>query len=333
MARSSGGGSRSSGSRSSSRSHSHSSGGSRSGGARTVCSKTPKKGCNQYKYYDRHGKTHYIWCNYDVTQKPKGSIFIKIFILLFYLPPMIIVTLAMSNAFDLANPISKELNPHSQIIIEDRINVIENKETVIKSLYAFYEKTGVTPAVITVSHDEWNPYYSSLMQYALELYYSSFDDEYHWLIVYSEPQNAEFNDWNWEGIIGDNTISAISEARCEQLTEEMQKNLSRNKGVDYAIKRTFEEMTNTYESRINFPTLFILVFILMFLIGHYCLLSGIFNRKKYYKNAVKIDSNDPEFITDEKVKIIRCEYCNGTYSEKITTACPHCNAPVTTKDA
>ena len=54
--------------------------------------------------------------------------------------------------------------------------------------------------------------YKDLEKYAYDLYVNTYDDEYHWVIIYSEPKNADpnFNDWYFEGMQGDFTDPILS---------------------------------------------------------------------------------------------------------------------------
>lgn len=340
MARSSGGGSRSGGSRGGgSRSRSRS-GGSRSGGTTksSICSKRPREGCKKYRYFDKQGKEQFIYCNYDPNPDNRkksnrvGEIIFKVFLSFFYLP-FFIATIAMfaTCAIPYDVPLTKEQNPNSLIYIYDTIDVIENTDELRNSLTAFYQKTGVTPAVLTVSHDEWEDYYYSMKEYALEQYYKRFSDETHWLIVYSEPVGEDFNDWAWEGIIGDDTVSAISDQRCEQLTDLMQKNLYRGVGVGRAITDTFNTVAESYKTRYDLSMLLPALIMGVFVTFHYSVMIGAIGRKKYYKGAELVDKTVISAEQEEPLlnfllnsRVIKCDYCGSTYNQKESYSCPHC---------
>ena len=40
---------------------------------RYICSINQHSGCAKYKYIDKQGKTKYVWCNYDPTEKDIGT--------------------------------------------------------------------------------------------------------------------------------------------------------------------------------------------------------------------------------------------------------------------
>lgn len=340
MARSSGGGSRSGGSHSSgghssysSHSHSHS-GGSRSGGKLYICVKSPKAGCSKYSYIDRHGQTQYIWCNYNPAEKEKKSVFATIFLLICYIPFLFVAFLLILGSITIPRPLTKEENPYSSILIEDNIGVIENREELTQELSSFYEKTGVTPAIITVSHEKWIDCYNNLQLYAIDLYYQKFTDECHWLIVYSEPTTEEYNDWAWEGIIGDDTEKSISNSNCERLTKTLQNNLYRNNGVGTAITNAFAVVAENNKVEIDTPLLIMGCIPFLYIGYHIICLFGGFGKRKYYENAVLVEAPattsavPSEMVNEKKPTVVKCDYCGGTYRSDEMYACPHCGGPV-----
>ena len=224
MARSSGGGSRSGGSRGS-RSRSSLRNSLRYGKSGRLdfkykYSRSPKPGYTRFILHSKLRKcASFIYCNYNPAYNRKikftGDDIIILFVFLLFLACC--VWMFISTVY-VPKPLSKTENPHDQITIIDNIDVIDDEIILAEKLSYFYEKTGVTPAIITIPHSDWEDDYKSLENYALELYYAHFDDECHWLIVYSEPVDQEFNDWHWEGIIGDDALRVISQRVCHEMT-------------------------------------------------------------------------------------------------------------------
>ena len=68
-----------------------------------------------------------------------------------------------------------------KIVVEDKANVLGNTAELRNSLVAFYNRTGISPAVITVENSDWQGYYSDFENYAYDLYVNHFTDESHWL--------------------------------------------------------------------------------------------------------------------------------------------------------
>ncbi|MDE6712451.1 MAG: hypothetical protein K2K20_01790, partial [Lachnospiraceae bacterium] len=127
----------------------------------------------------------------------------------------------------------------------DTIGVIDNKDSLEKVLQEFEDTTGISPYIKTVYFDEWIWYYDELWEYAYSEYLNTFDDEQHFLIVYSEPENAEeldFVDWFWEGIQGDETDPILTESKMERFNKDLQDNFLRNNiSVGEAFEYTFGE--------------------------------------------------------------------------------------------
>ena len=62
----------------------------------------------------------------------------------------------------------------TSIVIKDEANVFEQTESLNDALTGFYEKTKISPAVITVPFEEWIDD-SSLENYAFGRYLTEFD--------------------------------------------------------------------------------------------------------------------------------------------------------------
>ena len=165
MPHSSGGGSHSSGSHSGGSHSSHSSrssgGGSSSGGYHSSkrTSSTPFKGAKRYLYY-KDNKPYLVYANYDIRKRDFSRILPIWIICGFIFGPYVIVGIMMMfRAFYMPERIeySKYKNKDPEFIIEDNIGVLENEKNLKKSMRSFYDTTGIVPAVITVSNDEWKP--------------------------------------------------------------------------------------------------------------------------------------------------------------------------------
>lgn len=130
---------------------------------------------------------------------------------------------------------------------------------------AFYNRTGISPAVITVENSDWQGYYSDLENYAYDLYVNHFADESHWLIVYSTPDGYSssdgFEDWYWEGMQGNDTDDVLTKSVTNSFNDELQKNLTARTRytVSSAISTSFDDLTPTVmKSKVNWTMLFIL---------------------------------------------------------------------------
>ena len=200
----------------------------------------------------------------------------------------------------------------------------------INSLVAFYNRTGISPAVITVENSDWQGYYSDLENYAYDLYVNHFADESHWLIVYSTPDGYSssdgFEDWYWEGMQGNDTDDVLTESVTNSFNDELQKNLTARTRytVSSAISTSFDDLTPTVmKSKVNWTMLFTSIAILAFVCLHACLMIGINPKARKYAKAKPCSD-----AAQEKA----CEYCGYTYVVDTCTECPHCGAPIPPED-
>ena len=195
MPHSSGGGSHGGGSHGG---HSHHSS-SRHGGSRNSSriSKTNFAGAKRYRYR-HHGQERYF---YSDREPNKIFDWKRLLIGFFYIPFLIPAIIMIGGDVTISTA-----KYDTSIIIKDEANVFEQTESLNDALTGFYEKTEIPPAVITVSPEVWKDN-GSLEDYAYDRYLSEFDDENHWLIVYTqkgERGDIDF-DWSFEGMQGDNT--------------------------------------------------------------------------------------------------------------------------------
>lgn len=206
-------------------------GGSRSGSrsANARISRTPYPGARRYRYHTRGGYRYFY------TTREPGKIFQPARLLYFLLMiPMLIAGIGMIIA-----TYRTGTSRHDQeIIVRDEAGVLSDDAALMDALVKFREKTHITPAVLTVHNEDWQGHYLTLERYAYDCYVDTFDDEMHWLIVYSEPQEIKDPnniDWHWEGMQGDDTDLILTEEIAEdfgkllhQKIEEDPKKLSEN---------------------------------------------------------------------------------------------------------
>ena len=192
---------------------------------------------HRYSYKDANGEKQYIYCNHHPADLPP----------LPWLAYVLFLGLMVATLYTLwqqAVFLPQFLqNPDSEIYIEDRQNVIKDEEALRRRLTAFYEKTGVTPAVQTVGEEVWRDTHYSLMNYAKAEYDRLFEDECHWLIVYSRGTDSAGNltnaIWSFEGIIGDDTVDSISDRMCSVFTKQTYRNLGYMSDPGKAIGKSF----------------------------------------------------------------------------------------------
>ena len=328
MPHSSGGGSHSGGShggshhRSSSRSHS----GGSSGRPANRSSSSAFDGATRYMYY-RHKKPVFVYANYDIRKSGKTAWVTRICILIFIVIPIIVmsgVILFMFGHFPKPIPLTYD----SQIIIDDQVGLIQDQDRLMESLEKFQKKTGITPAVVTYSNDVWQDKYKDLETFAYKDYLSRFDDEKHWLIVYTITVREDgFDDWHWEGMQGDDTDPILDSKQTRRFTENLHKYFLTDKySVDEAIAMAFDELTpHDMDKYLSQPGSMVLLIFDAFFLGLMLLCMDFHPiREHNYRKAEVVDS---KFVDQEA-----CEYCSGIYVVGYHTKCPHCGAPVKPHD-
>lgn len=302
MPHSSGGGSSGGGSHGGS--HGSSSGGS---GRRSRLSNHYFPGARRYMYYEGNN-VHFAYSNYNLSGPSK----LRFLVLIFYIPFIIaILSMVFSSVF-----IPEKLdNPDGEIRIIDNTRDIRDTERLEQSLYKFYEATGVTPAVITLYDSDWSMDFGSLEQCAYNTYIRQFDDEMHWLIVYSRPKKSEGDpeSWSWEGMIGDDTGKSVSSAMCDKLTSALQGYLY-SYPVEDAVAMAFDDALRARKTSVSLKNLAFVVPTALFVIFHALGMLGVFSKTEYHKDAVPVDDD---------AEITICSYCGGTYLTSERT-CPHC---------
>lgn len=221
---STGGGSSHSGSHSSSYSSSHSSGSSSSSIKPVYRSYMP--GYTPYVYYDRNTKrSDLIYTNKSIEKLNKEAkknkrtkmIGIPILVVLMIVSMLKLISLSMETRIKLTG------TSESDIAIEDELGIFsyQDKEEIESSLINFYNKTGIPIVFVTDTNDSWIDRTDSLEQWAYSMYLNRFDDEKYYLIVYTrgEPDKEGYDDWYFEGMIGDDTESAFWSSEYDAFTE------------------------------------------------------------------------------------------------------------------
>lgn len=343
MPHSSGGGSHSSGSHHSS-SHHSSGGGSYSGGshssggggaARFRRSRTPFSGSHRYVYY-RHRKPRYYYS--DASDPgvfaPVGMTVVGVLIklMVFFtavLPLFLFGIICLVPAFLGNSKITADYN--DELIIVDDAEVLGNDTgDLLSAMEALRDQTGVAAAVITVNNESWEDYYSSIANYAYDLYVNSFSDEYHWLIVYSEPEtpDADFNDWYWEGMQGDDTDSILTDSVVDGFTDSLQEYLTARTRytVAEAFAQAFEDATVLCQESPKIDKDLLVP-------GIWCTLAAVIivavmlssTKRNIEMRAMSKAQRIPEEYKAQPVEI-KCDYCDGIYVRGVTQ-CPHCGAP------
>ena len=247
-------------------------------------------GAKRYRYRWR-GQDRYFYSTYNAGAefRPIRGLFVL---------PLILVCLAV-----MFWPVLKSLKKYDRnILIDDKLNVLENSSRLNDAMQAFSEKTKITPAVITLYNEEWQRFgVSSLEEYAYSQYLMRFRDEKHWLIMYSEPKVKEGEwEWFWEGMQGDDTDPVLTPYVTELFNVTMQSGLVDEKSpVPDIMADAFEAATARAQPKFLHPRIrperiWIGGMILLVIVCRGISLMGLHRWK--YRNA----EYDPENFGDEE---------------------------------
>lgn len=202
MPHSSGGGSSSGGSYSGSDSSSSFSSSNSSGESESSmrCSHTYFSGARRFVGY-RNGIEDIVYSNYDIT-KPVSKL--RYLFLLIYIPFIAVGIFLLTQAVHI--PHKLDLPSNSEVAIIDNYDVFDETSDLVQTLEDFRDQTGITVSIFTTQKDEWRGRFGSLERFAYSTYLNNFDDEKHWIFVYSNDL-----DWGWEGMQGDDTDDILTD--------------------------------------------------------------------------------------------------------------------------
>ncbi len=283
-------------------SHSGGSHGSRSHSSSHRSSYRPPRPPRPPRYHHNYYNTSYYGHSYPPPPPPSspplqpqdlGSTIVGVILSLPFLAiGCFLIYMALQSFFP-CTPLKMDYETHN-ICIEDNARILDKDTADMAQLNAnlksFKDKTGIEPYIITVYDSEWQDKYDNLGNYAYDLYVNRFSDEKHFLIVYSEPENADellFVNWSWEGMQGNETDSIITAEKLDRFREDLQEYLTRSTvTTTQAFGRTFENslkyiMNPTPDYR---TALIKGVFALLFLIVGFSILRS--NIKRYRLNQV-----------------------------------------------
>lgn len=299
-------------------------GGSHGGSGRSSRRSTYFPGAHKYVYYKDNRPVYYYRADTIKTpeQRKKTNLAIGLFLAFFY---VLMIVSCLVGSFH--HPKKLDMNYDTEILIYDDIDVMtaKDEEQLREILEDFQNLTGITPAVITVPQSVWLGRYTTMENYAYDLYVNTFSDEKHWLIVYSEPEVKDgFNDWHWEGMQGDDTDPVLTQKWADTFTDHAHKYLLDQKiGVAEAFARAFSDLMPDIMKTSFQPVVLFAVFFILF---HGALMyAGMFGARK---KEAKIDDASIEIDAKAPIREDQCEYCQGIYVHGLHFNCPHCGAPI-----
>ncbi len=283
------------------------------------------RGSKRYVYY-RNGTPQYYYSDRPYTVQTAKNASIKS-ILSKFMSAIFGAIIALSGFFTLPHKVTLDYN--TDIVINDSVGLLsETEEAEMKNAFlSFQDKTGVTPAFFTINNKELEKQGGNLKKYAYKLYVNTFEDEKHWLVVYSTHNNR--SNWEWEGMIGDDCESIITTNLENEFTNKLQKNLENNPGMlSVSVIDAFETIAGKTG---KLPISKILWIVLGVSAAGLCIYQAIKNiiktKNKEYMEDPRI--NSVQCATAEKEpETAKCQYCDGEFVVGLHTTCPHCGAPV-----
>ncbi len=334
MPHSSGGGSRSSGSFSGS-SGSRGSGGSGSSKnvrSRPELSSEYQSGYHRYVYY-HDSRPEYFYSSEPITKKDTRISPLTILFRLFLIALGALLMWAfISDWFHSPKKLPLDYDKTDTQIYDKADFLSEaDKALLTETFQEFQDMTGITPALLTVRDKDWDFHYSEFSVFAFETYVTMYSDESHWLFCYSGNPEAEFDNWSWEGMQGDDTDNVLTERTTQRFTENVQKYLYARER--YTIGEAFAQglqdlmpdvMNNTFEPDYEEILYTLIYFFGLIVLPVYATVSQMrrISELKGKENAVRCPSDRGEVEEDT------CAYCGGLYVHGIHFRCPHCGAPV-----
>lgn len=313
-----GGGSRSGGSHRSS--SSRSGGGSRGGGSGARTSKTPFKGCYNRTYYDRRGRVHrYYTSNKNFGTKSGwgvGNIVALVFVTLHM---CLMLAGMISTSVTLGGRIEGD---RSRILILDPVDVLTDQEEteILTLLNQVYEKTGM-PVTVCTDDFSWKEHYQSLEVYSEEIYYQIGMDESSMVILFTENDDPDFYDWEYDVYCGDDTERCFSDATFDKFLDNFQKGMAGQK-LSEALKYSWNSvMDDLAKTKVDFVIVPIVLFLLFFY-GIFYVVILIPVRKQ--NDAYKYFQANPERLSQAPMTMYsECPSCGASNSEQ-AEVCPYC---------
>lgn len=329
MPHSSGGGSHGGGSHSGGHSfggssRSYSSGGSSSSSYKehVRVSHSRFTGANKYVYYTRGGRMHYMYAK-KKPDTPDLSTTAVLIAVIGVIAGFLFFTFYNAGLY---TPRKLDTsNYESGTMIIDNVGIIREKAALDKEMKELLAVSGVSPAIEIVTESEWNTNYESFEAFAYSEYLRLFNDEKHWLVVLSLPDDyktVDFVDWRWEGMIGDDCYPAINSSSEELFTTTVQRYLLRSE-VNYmeqGLANAYKEFANVcMERQIDRINLIMAAIVLaIFVILTWIAIADYIRQRKCSK----------AHVVTKRSKEHNCDYCGRLYLLGTVLACPGCGAPV-----
>ena len=281
------------------------------------------KGANRYVYY-YHGRSHIYYSDSPLREEDYRQNGVVYFVLgLIGAIFMLALNIGMIWGSSTSGKLSLDYN--SQIYIDDRAYLIEDRDKLIEDLEGFRDKTGVSVAVVT------DTYYhgDDLMQVALDEYYRLFEDESHWLIYYVGSDKARGDEWAWELICGDDCIKVLDYDQEDRFTEKFHTNLKyTDDSFDEALINSIEYLEpKTGWHLYGGDEEAYIAMAIMVLLGVWLAIGGA--RRAWGSIPPKHEAKMKAKATAKpqgELEYVKCPNCGGAKVKGTASKCPYCGS-------
>ncbi|MBR3341217.1 MAG: hypothetical protein IKG30_06330 [Clostridiales bacterium] len=229
-------------------------GGSHGGGSSNRVSNHYFYGARRYRRHHRHtGQDEYVYAN----SKPQKASLFSIFIIV-----VVGAVFLFGVGFGMRPEFPKPLNGpfYAEPAVYDDIGMIADDDTLTGTLNDYYGLTGICPAIYTVYRETWEYEYADLETYAYCTYVENFEDESHFVIVYSVPESdaelvrsgkLDVPNYEWEAVQGDDTDLILTEGMFRRFANLIQDDLEAGKDPGIAFDNAFKFAIKDAESSFN----------------------------------------------------------------------------------
>ena len=275
-------------------------------------SRTYFAGSLMYVYYDRNYTSHKIYSNKNKIERNKPGKYL-LFILI------ISVLIGALLFVNYRNPKKLSTSYNTNIVIEDTMDVLSSyeEEELNEAFERFLNKTGITPAFYSISNSSYS---GSLETVAYNKYVSRFNDEKHWLIVYSADSNTFKSNYHFEGMQGDDTDEILTYSIAKSFNKKVYNYLESSYYPGAAFVMAFNNLSNTIMDKgfvINWSTTLILALFIVLMIV--CL------SRMIYDDIIASKLRNANGVSPSAA-LLQCPHCGLEYFQGSMIRCVKCGA-------
>lgn len=272
-------------------------------------------GSHRYVRYKKNGSMEFFFCDRDIAHKSTGINWFGLILILIF---MFFSGTILYEGFYPPEKIDTS-SYESFIYISDGCNAIRDVDRLGSKLNEFQDLTGISVCIETLYDSEWRDEHGTLEDYAYDEYIASFDDELHWLIVYSknDVSTKKKDEWKFEGMQGDNTDYLLTETDTGNFNKIVQKSLKDGKSFDEAVIAGLDKIGPNMMKGPQWDMIFgalLLICMLGYAAYATCLKDRIGNASGY----IRVEDDE------KKLRKIKCPKCGTFYIKGSVPCCPSC---------